>query len=55
MKDVDLHLGAAKVRAYIEVDVGKKNFTGLLLLCNFVYKYRNACWDNPDAELRISI
>lgn len=23
-------------------------------LCNFVYKYRNACWDNPDAELRIS-
>jgi hypothetical protein len=23
-------------------------------LCNFVYKYRNACWDNPDAELSIS-
>jgi len=23
-------------------------------LCDFVYKYRNACWDNPDAELRIS-
>lgn len=23
-------------------------------LCNFVYKYRNACLDNPDAELRIS-
>ena len=23
-------------------------------LCNFVYKYRNACWDNPEAELRIS-
>lgn len=23
-------------------------------LCNFVYKYRNACWDNPDAELRVS-
>ena len=21
---------------------------------NFVYKYRNACWDNPDAELSIS-
>ena len=20
----------------------------------FVYKYRNACWNNPDAELRIS-
>jgi hypothetical protein len=20
----------------------------------FVYNYRNACWDNPDAELRIS-
>ena len=31
MKDVDLHLGAAKVRAYRVVDVGKKNFTGLLL------------------------
>jgi hypothetical protein len=23
-------------------------------LCNFVYKYRNACWDTPDAELRVS-
>ena len=23
-------------------------------LCNFVYKYRNACWDNPDAELSVS-
>ena len=23
-------------------------------LCNFVYNYRNACWDNPDAELSIS-
>ena len=23
-------------------------------LCNFVYKYRNACWDNPDSELRVS-
>lgn len=23
-------------------------------LCTFVYKYRNACWDNPDAKLRIS-
>jgi len=23
-------------------------------LCNFVYEYRNACWDNPDAELRVS-
>ena len=23
-------------------------------LVNFVYKYRNACWDNPDAELRVS-
>ncbi len=21
-------------------------------LCNFVYNYRNACWDNPDAEVR---
>ena len=24
------------------------------VLSNFVYKYRNACWDNPDAELRVS-
>ena len=23
-------------------------------LCNFVYRYRNACWDNPEAALRIS-
>jgi hypothetical protein len=23
-------------------------------LCDFVYKYRNACWENPDAELRVS-
>jgi len=23
-------------------------------LCQFVYKYRNACWDTPDAELSIS-
>lgn len=23
-------------------------------LCNFVYNYRNGCWDNPDAELRVS-
>jgi len=23
-------------------------------LCDFVYNYRNACWDNPDAELRVS-
>ena len=23
-------------------------------LCNFVYEYRNACWDNPEAELRVS-
>jgi hypothetical protein len=22
-------------------------------LVNFVYKYRNACWDNPDAELSV--
>jgi hypothetical protein len=21
-------------------------------LCNFVYNYRNACWENPDAEVR---
>lgn len=23
-------------------------------LCKFVYEYRNACWDNPDAELEVS-
>jgi hypothetical protein len=23
-------------------------------LGHFVYKYRNACWDNPDAELSVS-
>jgi hypothetical protein len=23
-------------------------------LCEFVYKYRNACWDTPEAELRVS-
>ena len=23
-------------------------------LCDFVYKYRNACWDNPEAELSVS-
>ena len=30
---------------------GWGNYEGL---CNFVYNYRNACWDNPNAELRIS-
>ena len=23
-------------------------------LCNFVYSYRNACWDTPNAELSVS-
>ena len=23
-------------------------------LCNFVYNYRNACWDSPDAEIGVS-
>ena len=23
-------------------------------LCEFVYEYRNACWDNPDAEIGVS-
>ena len=23
-------------------------------LCKFIYEYRNACWDEPDAELRVS-
>jgi hypothetical protein len=34
-----------------EPDNGWGSYGGL---CNFVYEYRNACWDNPDAELRIS-
>jgi len=23
-------------------------------LCNFVYSYRNACWDSPEAEIMVS-
>jgi hypothetical protein len=23
-------------------------------LCNFVYEYRNACWDDPDAQISVS-
>ena len=23
-------------------------------LCDFVYNYRNACWENPEAELSVS-
>ena len=23
-------------------------------LCDFVYRYRNACWDNPEAEVSVS-
>jgi hypothetical protein len=30
---------------------GWGSYEGLL---NFVYNYRNACWDNPEAELSIS-
>ena len=30
---------------------GWGNYDGL---CEFVYKYRNACWDNPEAELSVS-
>lgn len=29
---------------------GWGNYEGL---CNFVYQYRNACWDNPDAEIGV--
>jgi hypothetical protein len=32
-------------------DNGWGSYDGLQ---NFVYKYRNACWDNPNAELSIS-
>jgi hypothetical protein len=34
-----------------EPDNGWGSYEGL---CNFVYNYRNACWDAPDAELSIS-
>ena len=34
-----------------EPDTGWGSYEGL---CNFVYNYRNACWDSPDAELSIS-
>jgi hypothetical protein len=30
---------------------GWGNYEGL---CDFVYHYRNACWDNPFAELSVS-
>ena len=30
---------------------GWGSYEGLLL---FVHEYRDACWDNPDAELRVS-
>jgi hypothetical protein len=30
---------------------GWGNYEGL---CEFVYRYRNACWDTPDAELSVS-
>ena len=30
---------------------GWGNYDGLV---NFVYQYRNACWDNPDAEIGVS-
>jgi len=33
-----------------EPENGWGNYEGL---CNFVYDYRNACWDNPDAEIRV--
>lgn len=32
-------------------DNGWGSYDGLV---SFVYRYRNACWDNPDAELRVS-
>jgi len=35
----------------LEPENGWGSYEGL---CDFVYKYRNACWDNPEAELRIS-
>lgn len=30
---------------------GWGNYDGLV---NFVYRYRNACWDTPDAEIGVS-
>ena len=32
-------------------DNGWGSYEGMI---DFVYKYRNACWDNPEAELSIS-
>jgi hypothetical protein len=39
-----------KYKAY-NPDNGWGEYNGL---CEFVYQYRNACWETPDAELRIS-
>ena len=40
----------AKFMAY-NPENGWGSYDGLV---NFVYRYRNACWDNPDAELSVS-
>ena len=34
-----------------EPDNGWGSYEGLE---KFVYQYRNACWDNPDAEIKVS-
>jgi hypothetical protein len=34
-----------------EPENGGGNYEGL---CNFVYDYRNACWESPEAEIRVS-
>jgi len=39
-----------KYKAY-NPDNGWGEYNGL---CEFVYRYRNACWETPDAELRVS-
>ena len=44
MKQVDLHLGAAKVRPYRGVDVGKKNFTAALLDVTIITMFILSCY-----------
>lgn len=44
MKHVDLHLGAANVRAYREMDVGKKNSAGLLLDVAIIVMFVLTCF-----------
>ena len=44
MKHVDLHLGAANVRPYSGVQIGKKNFTGMMLDVTIFTMFVLACY-----------